>query len=150
MPGFGIQKRGTSPLLVKRKGFTEGDVVEPSDPLEPMEEMEEYSTKETRLGKNQFKVERVKKSDDEKKLINSAKEGARKVIKEVNKRKTFVTPSTYKKFNKDMKEAVEKSDIRKKTKEYQERLGKAKGGSMKKGILIIIGTKDKESKKGKK
>jgi hypothetical protein len=146
MPGFGIQKRGTSPLLVKRKGFAEGDVVEPSDPLEPMEEMEEYSTKETRLGKNQFKVERVKKSDDEKKLINSAKEGARKVIKEVNKRKTFVTPSTYKKFNKDMKEAVEKSDIRKKTKEYQEdledeikgslnfkkiRVNKAKGGQAK-------------------
>ena len=93
MPGFGIQKKGTSPLLVKRIGFSSGDIVEPKDPLEPMEEMEEYSTKETRLGKNQFKVERVKKSDDEKKLIKSAKEGARKVIKEVNKRKTFVTPT---------------------------------------------------------
>ena len=99
MPGFGIQKRGTSPLLVKRKGFSSGDIVEPQDPIKPMkemeemEEMEEYSTKETRLGKNQFKVERVKKTDDEKKLINSAKEGARKVIKEVNKRKTFVTPT---------------------------------------------------------
>ena len=124
MPGFGIQKRGTSPLLVKRKGFSEGDVVEPSDPLEPMEEMEEYSTKETRLGKNQFKVERVKKSNDEKKLIKGAKEGAKKIIKEVNKRKTFVTPTP--------------------------RVNKAKGGSMKKGILIIVGTKDKESKKKKK
>jgi hypothetical protein len=41
------------------------------------------------------------------------------------------TPSTDKKFNEDMKEAVEKSDIRKKTKEYQERLGKAKGGQAK-------------------
>ena len=65
MPGFGIQKRGTSPLLVKRKGFSSGDIVEPQDPIKPMKEMEEYFTKETRLGKNQFKVERVKKSDDE-------------------------------------------------------------------------------------
>ena len=130
MAGFGIQKRGTSPLIVKRKTFSSGDIVEPQDPIKPMkerkemEEMEEYSTKETRLGKNQFKVERVKKSDDEKKLINSAKEGTRKVIKEVNKKKTFVTPTP--------------------------RVNKAKGGSAKKGILIIIGTKDKKSKGMKK
>ena len=32
---------------------------------EPSDEMDEYFTKETRVGKNQFKVERVKKSDDE-------------------------------------------------------------------------------------
>jgi hypothetical protein len=59
----------------------------------------EYFTKETRVGKNQFKVERVKKSDDE-----------------IGYRRSK----------------------------------KAKGGSAKKGILIIIGTKDKKFKKKKK
>jgi hypothetical protein len=32
---------------------------------EPSDEMDEYFTKETRVGKNKYKVERVKKSDDE-------------------------------------------------------------------------------------
>jgi hypothetical protein len=100
MPGFGIQKRGTSPLLVKRKGFSEGsyplvdEVPEPKMERMPSNEDKDYTpkkermpsndnkdytpkkakissddneyfTKETRVGKNQFKVERVKKSDDE-------------------------------------------------------------------------------------
>ena len=86
MAGFGIQKRGTSKILVRRKGFSEGsyplmeEVPEPkmermpsNDDKDytpkkermPSNEDNEYFTKETRLGKNQFKVERVKKSDDE-------------------------------------------------------------------------------------
>ena len=147
MPGFGIQKRGTSPLLVKRKGFSEGsyplvdEVPEPKMERMPSNEDKDYTpkkeimpsndnkdytpkkarissddnesfTKETRLGKNQFKVERVKKSDDE---IGYQKE---------SKNKKFVSK--------------------------EERKGMKKGGSAKKGILIIIGTKDKESKKNKK
>jgi hypothetical protein len=32
---------------------------------EPSDEMDEYFTKETRVGKNKYKVEKVKKSDDE-------------------------------------------------------------------------------------
>jgi len=94
MAGFGIQKRGTSKILVKRKGFSEGsyplmeEVPEPKmermpfdddkDYTPKMERMpfdddkdytpkkgSEYFTKETRVGKNQYKVEKVKKSDDE-------------------------------------------------------------------------------------
>jgi len=71
MAGFGIQKRGTSKILVRRKGFSEGsyplvdEVPEPKMERMPSNNDNEYFTKETRLGKNQFKVERVKKSDDE-------------------------------------------------------------------------------------
>jgi hypothetical protein len=85
MAGFGIQKRGTSKILVKRKGFSEGsyplvdEVPEPKMERMPSNEDKDYTpkkakissddneyfTKETRVGKNQFKVERVKKSDDE-------------------------------------------------------------------------------------
>ena len=85
MAGFGIQKRGTSKILVKRKGFSEGsyplmeevpepkmermpsnkEVPEPKMERMPSNDDNEYFTKETRLGKNKFKVEKVKKSDDE-------------------------------------------------------------------------------------
>jgi MoxR-like ATPase len=79
MAGFGIQKRGTSKILVKRKGFSEGsyplmeEVPEPKMERMPFDDDKDYTpkkeseyfTKETRVGKNQFKVERVKKSDDE-------------------------------------------------------------------------------------
>ena len=70
MSGFGIQKRGTSKILVKRKGFSEGSYPLMEEVSEPkMEQMSpddnEYFTKETRVGRNQYKVEKVKKSDDE-------------------------------------------------------------------------------------
>jgi hypothetical protein len=48
-----------------------------ASPAEPSDEMDEYFTKETRVGKNQYKVERVKKSDDEKGYSN--KKFARKL-----------------------------------------------------------------------
>jgi|1048.fasta_scaffold56666_3 hypothetical protein len=124
MPGFGIQKRGTSPLLVKRKGFSEGsyplvdEVPEPKMERMPSNEDKDYTpkkermpsndnkdytpkkakissddneyfTKETRVGKNQYKVERVKKSDDEEgysnkkfaRRLGKAKGGQAKVSK---------------------------------------------------------------------
>ena len=152
MAGFGIQKRGTSPLLVKRKKFSAGS----SDPeyAEDMSSMHEGAesaaeeAKETKLEKEGY--EETKSG----KMVKAVKKGVEKVTKKVSDRVKenvkFVTPSTFKKFDEDMKESVEKSNIRKKTKEYQERLGKAKGGSAKKGILIIIGTKDKKSKGIKK
>ena len=70
MAGFGIQKRGTSKILVKRKGFSEGSYPLMEEVSESkMEQMSpddnEYFTKETRVGKNKYKVEKVKKSDDE-------------------------------------------------------------------------------------
>jgi len=152
MAGFGIQKRGTSPILVKRKKFSAGS----SDPeyAEDMSSMHEGAesaaeeAKETKLEKEGY--EETKSG----KMVKAVKKGVEKVTKKVSDRVKenvkFVTPSTFKKFDEDMKESVEKSNIRKKTKEYQERLGKAKGGSAKKGILIIIGTKDKKSKGIKK
>jgi hypothetical protein len=79
MSGYGIQKRGTSKILVKRKGFSEGsyplmeEVPEPKMERMPFDDDKDYTpkkeskyfTKETRVGKNQYKVEKVKKSDDE-------------------------------------------------------------------------------------
>ena len=132
MAGFGIQKRGTSPLLVKRKKFSAGS----SDPeyAEDMSEMHEGAesaaeeAKETKLEKKGYEETKTGK------MVKAVKEGVKNVTKKVKDRVEnvkFVTPGTYKKFNEDMKEAEEKSNIRKKTKEYQERLGKAKGGQAK-------------------
>ena len=54
---------------------------------EPSDEMDEYFTKETRVGKNQFKVERVKKSDDEigYRRSRKAKGGLIKIAKDLKK-----------------------------------------------------------------
>ena len=128
MAGFGIQKRGTSPLLVKRKGFSSGS----SDPAEDMSEIHEGAesaaeeAKETKLEKKGYKETKAGK------MVKAVEEGVKNVTKKVSDRVKenvkFVTPSTVKKFDENIKEAEEKSNIRKKTKEYQERLGKAKGG----------------------
>jgi hypothetical protein len=56
---------------------------------EPSDEMDEYFTKETRVGRNQYKVERLKKSDDEEgysnkkfaRRLGKAKGGQAKVSK---------------------------------------------------------------------
>jgi len=132
MAGFGIQKRGTSPLLVKRKKFSAGS----SDPeyAEDMSEMHEGAesaaeeARETRLEKKGYEETKAGK------MVKAVGEGVRNVTKKIGDRYEnvkFVTPSTSKKFDEDMKESLEKSEIRKKTKEYQERLGKAKGGQAK-------------------
>jgi DNA-binding ferritin-like protein len=133
MAGFGIQKRGTSPLLVKRKKFSAGS----SDPesAEDMSEIHEGAesaaeeAKETKLEKEGYEETKAGK------MVKAVKKGVEKVTKKVSDRVKenvkFVTPSTVKKFDENIKEAEEKSNIRKKTKEYQERLGKAKGGQAK-------------------
>jgi phage-related protein len=133
MAGFGIQKRGTSPLLVKRKKFSAGS----SDPeyAEDMSEMHEGAesaaeeAKETKLEKKGYKETKTGK------MVKAVEEGVRNVTKKVSDRVKenvkFVTPSTSKKFDEDLKESLKKSEIRKKTKEYQERLNKAKGGQAK-------------------
>ena len=156
MAGFGIQKRGTSPLLVKRKKFSAGssdpEYAEDMSSIHEEAESPKEEAKETKLEKEGYKETKTGKMVKD--FAKGVKEGVKKVAKApfdaAEKVVEKISPSTYKKFKEDMKETVEKSDIRKKTKEYQERLGKAKGGSMKKGILIIVGTKDKESKKKKK
>ena len=122
MAGFGIQKRGTSKILIARKKFSEGsyplmeEVPEPKMERMPSNEDKDYTpekermpsndnkdytpkkarissddnkyfTKETRLGKNQFKVERVKKSDDEigYRRSRKAKGGLTKIAKDLKK-----------------------------------------------------------------
>ena len=148
MAGFGIQKRGTSKILVKRKEFSEGGYPLVEEVPEPkMERMpsnddkdytpkkermpsndnkdytpkkarissddNEYFTKETRLGKNQFKVERVKKSKD---FFDNKEEGwhtfgknrTKEDIEEANKKRKYSPPKFAKggqaKVSKVMKE----------------------------------------------
>ena len=90
-----------------------------------------------------------------------AEGGKPEVLKEEKKgifgfRKTKEKPKE-KKFDKTYPSPTEKPDLTKKErlKELEAELGikreeKAKGGAIKKSIVIIVGTKDKESKKIKK
>ena len=153
MAGFGIQKRGTSPLIVKRKKFAEG-----SDP-----NSDYVGTFETEDGIKGTYGRRAPKE-----LIESLPDKRINLKPDKNAKPTKVPllPSDF-----DIKE-VDKSleEYKKKEKEESEkpqfRCAKRdpsigcghkgdikkmkKGGSVKKGILIIVGTKDKESKKMKK
>ena len=153
MAGFGIQKRGTSPLIVKRKKFAEG-----SDP-----NSDYVGTFETEDGIKGTYGRRAPKE-----LIESLPDKRINLKPDKNAKPTKVPllPSDF-----DIKE-VDKSleEYKKKEKEESEkpqfRCAKRdpsigcghkgdikkmkKGGSVKKGILIIVGTKDKDSKKMKK
>jgi hypothetical protein len=94
MAGFGIQKRGTSPLLVKRKKFSAGS----SDPeyAEDMSEMHEGAesaaeeAKETKLEKKGYEETKTGK------MVKAVKEGVKNVTKKVKDRVEnvkFVTPT---------------------------------------------------------
>ena len=95
MPGFGIQKRGTSPLLVKRKKFSAGS----SDPeyAEDMSEIHEGAesaaeeAKETKLEKEGYEETKTGK------MVKAVKKGVEKVTKKVSDRVKenvkFVTPT---------------------------------------------------------
>jgi len=127
--GVGIAKRGFGKAL-SRTGYSAGGEV-----MEDMSEMHEGAEsvaeegRETKLEKEGYEETKTGK------MVKAVKKGVENVSKKVSDRikenVKFVTPSTYKKFNEDIKEAGEKSEVRKKTKEYQERLGKAKGGQAK-------------------
>ena len=138
MAGFGIQKRGTSPLLVKRKGFdVGGDVDEASDPIEkrekPLPSLEEKEKPKNftegvkdgvkKLGETSLKIV--------KDVAKGVEEGTKKLKDQVG-------------FPKKKSKSPEKDEPMKPIRKLK------KGGLAKKGILIIIGTKDKESKKMKK
>ena len=92
MPGFGIQKKGTSPLLVKRIGFSSGS----SDPAEDMSEIHEGAesaaeeARETKLEKKGYKETKTGK------MIKAAKEGIKKVSETAKKNVKFVTPAPIK------------------------------------------------------
>jgi maltoporin len=160
MPGFGIQKRGTSPLLVKRKKFEGGgSATEDMSSIHEGAESAAEEARETKLEKKGYEETKTGK------MIKAAKEGIKKVSETAKKNVKFVTPSPIKEtpepsdemdeyFTKETRVGKNKYKVEKVKKSDDEigyrRSKKAKGGSAKKGILIIIGTKDKESKKGKK
>ena len=125
MAGFGIQKRGTSPLLVKRKGFSSGS----SDPAEDMSEIHEGAesaaeeARETKLEKKGYKETKTGK------MVKAVEEGVRNVTKKISNRVKenvkFVTPSP------ESKDIEEPSDPQYATKKFARRLGKSKGGQAK-------------------
>ena len=127
MAGFGIQKRGTSPLLVKRKKFSAGS----SDPeyAEDMSEIHEGAesaaeeAKETKLEKKGYKETKTGK------MVKAVEEGVRNVTKKIGdryeKNVKFVTPSP------ESKDVEEPSDPQYATKKFARRLGKSKGGQAK-------------------
>jgi hypothetical protein len=123
--GVGIAKRGFGRAL-SRTGYSAGGEV-----MEDMSEMHEGAEsvaeegRETKLEKKGYEETKAGK------MVKAAKEGIKKVSETAKKNVKFVTPGTYEKFKENIKEAEEKSEVRKKTKEYQERLGKAKGGQAK-------------------
>jgi hypothetical protein len=146
MSGFGIQKRGTSPLLVKRKGFVSGgDVDEPSDPI-----------KKPKTFTEGFK-------EGVKKLVKAPSEITKDVVKTVKKVKQKInedpgimgTGDPQRKFKKSkspekdepMKPMKKLAKEEKETPEEETREEMKKGGQVKKGILIIVGTKNKKNKK---
>ncbi len=157
MAGFGIQKKGTSPLLVKRKGFESGgDVDEAPDPIEKRSKPLPFLDPIEKRSKPLPSLEEKKPktfSEGVKEGVKQLGKQSSKIVKDVAKK---IEPGTVNIVKKSIEEGEEKSKIRKKTKEYQEKLKEEtpaemkKGGSVKKGILIIIGNKDKKSKGMKK
>ena len=131
MAGFGIQKRGTSKILVKRKGFESGGL----------------------SGETEDGIKVVTDSPP------------KKLPPEVSRNMTPLKPD---KNAKPTKVPIEESNLSKEkppkeeeklqfrcagpnpSKKCSHRDEKKKGGIVKKGILIIVGTKNKESKKKKK
>jgi hypothetical protein len=128
MAGFGIQKRGTSPLLGGRKNFKEGGSVDSS--IE-----KDFPRIKEKILPEKTNKEAIKEIDMQR---------AEDIAKSIAKRK----PSTPKKKEVSIKSkgafGIEVNKDLKKPQEFK------KGGPVKKGILIIVGTKDKESKKKKK
>ena len=159
MPGFGIQKRGTSPLLVKRKKFSAGS----SDPeyAEDMSSMHEGAesaaeeAKETKLEKEGYKE--TKGGKMVKDFAEGVKEGVKKVA-EVPKKIAESIKKIDEKIKEDPgvmgtgdpKRKFKKSKSPEKDEPMKPMRKLKKGGLAKKGILIIIGTKDKKSKGMKK
>ena len=134
--GVGIAKRGFGRAL-SRIGYSEGTDDTGVQPMSDSEGLEEEIKGISGLKKikEEDTSETKSLSKKAKDFSKGVKEGVKKVAKApfdaAEKVVEKISPSTYKKFKEDMKETVEKSDIRKKTKEYQERSGKAKGGLIK-------------------
>ena len=157
MAGFGIQKKGTSPLLGTREKFAEG-----SDPFDLKYKRQEAGVTDKQTGKTNPPYKKFAESS--KQVAKATKIGkiATGVVAAGLAAKAYVKSKSEEKAekkesDKTYPEPTAKADLTKKErlKELEDELGikrkeKAKGGSVKKGILIIVGTKDKESKKMKK
>ena len=133
MAGLGIQKRG---VRIARVLKAEGGSIKGVEDMSSMHEGAESAAeeaRETKLEKEGYKETKAGK------MVKDAVEGAKAGVKKLARTpfdaaETIVekiAPSSYKKYKQDIKDAEEKLNIRKKTKEYQERLGKAKGGQAK-------------------
>ena len=131
MAGLGCQKRGVRiARVMKSEG---GSAAKDMSSMHEEAESPKEEAKETKLEKEGYRETKAGK------MIKDAAKGFKEGVKKLARApfdtaETIVekiAPSTYKKYKEDIKEAEEKSNIRKKTKEYQERLGKAKGGQAK-------------------
>ena len=123
MAGFGIQKRGTSPLLVKRKKFeTGGPTAEDMSSEHEGAESAAEEARETKLEKKGYEETKTGK------MVKGAKEGIKKISEYVKKNINgkFVTPAPIKETPEPSDEMEEYSK-----KKFARRLGKAKGGQAK-------------------
>ena len=135
MAGLGCQKRGVRiARVMKSEG---GSAAKDMSSMHEEAESPKEEAKETKLEKEGYRETKAGKmiKDAAKDAAKGFKEGVKKLARApFDTAETIVekiAPSSYKKYKEDIKEAEEKSNIRKKTKEYQERLGKAKGGQAK-------------------
>jgi len=121
MAGFGIQKRGTSPLLVKRKKFeTGGPTAEDMSSEHEGAESAAEEARETKLEKKGYEETKTGK------MVKRAKEGIKKISESVKKNVKFVTPAPIKETPEPSDEMEEYSK-----KKFARRLGIAKGGQAK-------------------
>ena len=126
MAGLGIQKKGTSKILMKRKGFVEGgDVDETFE--QPIGKVSPKMAKELEMAEYESGARSAQKNLDE---FNRKMEG----MKTPKQRREEIIK------NRKSEEIIKKYPVPK----------MKKGGSVKKGILIVIGEKDKKSKEMKK
>ena len=126
MAGFGIQKRGTSPLLVKRKKFEEGgSAAEDMSSIHEGAESAAEEARETKLEKKGYEETKTGK------MIKAAKEGIKKVSETAKKNVKFVTPAPIKETpepSDEMDEYFTKETRVGKNQFKVERVKKAKGG----------------------
>jgi hypothetical protein len=120
--GVGIAKRGFGKALSRTGYSAGGEVMEDmSEGHESMESLKEEA-RETKLEKEGYEETKAGK------MIKAAKKGVEKVSKKMqdhykeNVKFVTPTPSTYKKFNEDIKEAGEKSDSKKKNKRISRKI----------------------------
>jgi len=156
MAGFGIQKKGTSKILMKRTGFVEGGNVNKTFE-KPVGKISPEMAKELEMAEFEIQARSAEKNLDEfnRKMegMKTPKQRREEIIKNRKKLEEGGVPQET-----DNEVKTETSSSSKKTSDsgLQFRCGTKgkrkdykKGGSVKKGILIVIGEKDKKMKRKK-